>query len=571
MPEIQCSHVTFSYREGVPVLSDVSCRIPQGQYAAIVGANGSGKSTFIRHLNGLLVPRQGEVRVGVLTSSKKQDIIPLRTTVGMVFQSPESQIVGTTVETDIAFALENTGVSRNEIRSRIRRVLNETGLSGFETRPTDQLSAGEQQKLAIACMMALHPDIIVFDEATSMIEPEGRKEILSLIRALHAQGKTVICVTHDMDEALEAERILHFHRGVLLHDLPPSDFFSGENLLEFNIGYPSLQTAARRLAGYLPGFDLSHGTLDTLKDSLAAGIKRAKTPAASEQGINEETENKETVIHFDTCSFSYLHGTERSLPGLDKVSTEIAAGECVGIIGSTGSGKSTLLQHIDALLIPQKGAVSVFSCITSDTHTDLRALRVRIGFAFQKPEKQLFRTFTGDDIAFGLEQLGLPLTEQARLVRNAMKKTGLSYMEFKDRPVHGLSGGEKRKAALSGVLVTNPEILLLDEPTSGLDPAARQDIIGLVKKEKSAGSTVVFITHDMEVLCALADRVIAMEKGGIGFDGPLDEFMETRYGGGNPDGEESLPVAARISLDPRFRGLNAWSLETLGARLGEGL
>ena len=568
MPEIVCSNLVFSYSEGVPVLDDVSCVIPQGQYAAIVGSNGSGKSTFIRHLNGLLTPEKGRVKVGGLTTAHTADIIPIRTTVGMVFQTPETQIVGTTVETDIAFALENTGVPREEIRLRIRQVLDKVGLPGFEARATAQLSSGEQQKLAIACMMALHPDIIVFDEATSMIEPEGRKEILKLISDLHKNGKTVICITHDMDEAQEAERILHFHRGKLICDLPPSEFFRRGDLESFKIGYPKIQSAARALSKTVKNMDPDTNTLAELKDMLFSQLESQtprKRPAFGRVGIRPE------VIRFSESRFSYLCGTEREQPGLDNVSLEINKGECVGILGPTGSGKSTFLQHIDALLLPQSGTVTVNGLCTGDTKTDLRKLRTGIGFAFQRPEKQLFKTYTGDDIAFGLEQFDLKLEEKAKRVYEAMNSCGLDYKTFKDRPIYALSGGEKRKAAISGVLVTSPGILLFDEPTSGLDPGSKDEIIRLIRHQQNVGVTVVFITHDLEVLCELADRVVCFDRGKIHFDGSVKAFIDSRYGGPDAPGADLLPAAARICLDPRAArlGLSSYSQSGLSEEIGE--
>ncbi|RAL23285.1 energy-coupling factor transporter ATPase [Thermoflavimicrobium daqui] len=236
-PIIQVSNVWFKYPGEDPsveyfVLRDINLSIGIGEYVAIIGPNGSGKSTLARMFNGLLLPNQGEIKIAGLATTTLENLWDIRKTVGMVFQNPDNQIVATTVRDDVAFGLENLGVPRSEMQKRISRALEAVGLSGMEESAPHYLSGGQKQRLSIAGILAMQPKVVVFDEATSMLDPQGRKEVLNLIASLHQSGTTVVHITHSAEEAFLAKRILVIAKGQIQLDLPRDELYKQSINLE---------------------------------------------------------------------------------------------------------------------------------------------------------------------------------------------------------------------------------------------------------------------------------------------------------------------------------------------------
>lgn len=235
-PIIRSDNVSFSYKinekTSVSVLKDVSFSIFPGEYVAIIGHNGSGKSTLSKHLNGLLTPGSGDVWVNGFNTKDESKKLTIRKTVGMVFQHPDNQIVATIVEEDVAFGLENIGVPRSEMKTRIDEALELVKMSEFRKRPPHHLSGGQKQRVAIAGVLAMRPDCIVFDEATSMLDSFGRQEVLQIMRKMNQMGITIITVTHRMSEAAEADRIIVVEDGQIVMDGSPREIFKHKQRLE---------------------------------------------------------------------------------------------------------------------------------------------------------------------------------------------------------------------------------------------------------------------------------------------------------------------------------------------------
>ncbi len=262
-PLIRVEHVSFGYtlhdKRTIPVLQDVTFDVRRGEYLAIIGHNGSGKSTLARHLNGLLVPQQGNVWVAGMNTKDRSLRKEIRKCVGMVFQQPDNQIVATIVEDDVAFGLENIGVPTEEMRQRVDEALHMVGMFEFRRRPPHHLSGGQKQRVAIAGILAMRPACIVLDEATSMLDSYGRQDILRVMRALHKQGMTIVTVTHHMSEVVEADRVIVMEAGRIVMEGTPRDVFQQqERLHELQLDIPDASRISQALHREVPAFS---GTL----------------------------------------------------------------------------------------------------------------------------------------------------------------------------------------------------------------------------------------------------------------------------------------------------------------------
>jgi len=508
----------------LPALQGISLRIDEGEYVALLGANGSGKSTLARHLNALLVPSSGRVWVGGLDTLDPANRSLIRERVGMVFQSPEDQIIATLVVEDVAFGLENLGLPSVEIRQRVEAALHEVGMWEQRERPSYLLSAGQMQRVALAGILAMRPRCIVFDEATAMLDPVGREAVLDMIDHLHRSGLTILTITHAMEEAARAGRIVVLNQGRVALDGSPAEIFSqAPTLTALGLDLPPVAKIANELRKHNPDLPLGLLSVPLLVDALpvlppveATGLAENQTPGTPALAA--------PLIEAAGLGHIYLAGTPLAQRALDGASFRAGAGSAAGILGATGSGKSTLLQHLNGLLIPQEGQVRVGSYSLNDPKVDLKAVRRMAGLVFQLPESQFFEQYVGDEIAYGPRMLGSG--ERVREdVRWAMEMVGLDFQAYKDRITFALSGGERRKVALASVLAIRSPILLLDEPTAGLDPVSRADLVGRLKGLQGEGITLVLSSHHMEETANLAEELTVMSRGTTVLTGPAGEIF----------------------------------------------
>lgn len=515
-PIIEVEHLNYHYRlqdgRTIAALEDVSTRIFTGEYVAIVGANGSGKTTFARHLNALLLPTSGRVLAAGLDTNQKMNHSSIRKAVGMVFQNPEDQAVATVVEEDVAFGPENLGLAPAEIRRRVEQALKEIGLWEHRQRPPHQLSAGQMQRLALAGVLAVHPRCIIFDEATAMLDPAGRRMVLAMMKRLHQSGMTIITITHFMEEAAAAERVLVFGRGRIVLDGPPAEVFSqADRLVELGLDLPPIGQLGNRLRERFPELPANLISQDQLVDAILQLPRRGESAPLSETDSRTFPDG-DTIIGVEDLEHRYMTGTPLEHQALRKVSLKVREGSVHGLLGATGSGKSTLIQHLNALLLPQKGTIRVADFDLNSPDVDVKAVRRHVGLVFQNPENQLFEQYVGDEIAYGLRLAG----EKEKLrekVRKAMEKVGLDFETFKDRLIFTLSGGERRKVALACTLALEPRVLLLDEPTAGLDPFSRRSLMEHLHRLRDQGVTLLLSSHQMEDMALLADALTVMENG----------------------------------------------------------
>ena len=271
-------------------------------------------------------------------------------------------------------------------------------------------------------------------------------------------------------------------------------------------------------------------------------------------------------IVIEHLNYVYMQGGPYETKALDDVSLTIHDGEFVGLIGHTGSGKSTLVQHLNGLILPTSGQITVDGMDLADKNTDKRAIRRRVGLVFQYPENQLFEETVAKDIAFGPKNLGLDEAEIDRRVRTAMRRVALDYDKLSQRSVFELSGGQMRRVAIAGVLAMEPQTLVLDEPCAGLDPKGREEILGLISDlHRESGATIVMVSHSMDDVAALAERVIVMNHGKVAMDGAPREVFSR--------GEElraiGLDVPQAVELAQKLLELPVNKAITALAQLGD--
>ncbi|MCP5453538.1 MAG: ATP-binding cassette domain-containing protein [Spirochaetaceae bacterium] len=502
----------------VPALSDVSLELAEGEYLAIVGANGSGKSTLVRCLNGLIAPPAGAVSVAGADPSEPAGRAVARRALSIVFQSPPDQIVASVVEEDVAFGLENLGVPRPEMRDRVAAALRDVGLESERSRSPRFLSAGQQQRLAVAGAIAMRPRAVAFDEATSMIDPVGREDVLRLMDGLVAAGIAVIHVTHDMDEAARAARVLALSEGRVVYDGTPAGLFASGEASRYRLGLPRSYQAAIEF-GLEPVIGEGAAGLGRRIAEAGAGTGAGTGASEAARPVATAGASRGSAFSLRGATMRYLAGTESERLAVDSATLELPSGAITALIGRTGSGKSSLLQLLDALALPDSGVVVSLGSPTAEPGTDLRAVRMRAPLAVQRPETAMFELYAGDEVAFGPRNQGLSGKALVERCRAAMDEAGLPYAEYRDRLSRTLSGGRKRRLAIASVLALDPEALLLDEPTSALDPASRGEVMRLIRSYADSGRTVVMSTHSMDE-AALADMVAVMRDGAVAAFGP---------------------------------------------------
>ena len=510
-------------------IDHVDLDIQEGQFIAVLGHNGSGKSTLAKHINGLLVPSEGTLWVDHMDTSSPEDIWKIRQRAGMVFQNPDNQIIGTVVEEDVGFGPENLGVPTEDIWKRVDDSLEAVGMTAYRKHSPNKLSGGQKQRVAIAGVMAMKPKCIVLDEPTAMLDPNGRKEVLKAVRELNQkEGVTVILITHYMEEVVFADDVYVMDQGhLVMHGKPREIFSQVKQLKKYRLDVPQVTMLAYELRKN--GLDIPKGllTIDELLEALQDPILKApdnweqiEIPQYRSTGSDMEWKTEqvqsasgETSLRLEHVYYTYNPGTAYEMHALKDINLEIPQGQFVGIIGHTGSGKSTLIQHFNGLVRPTQGKIYFEGQDIWAEQFPLRGLRSQVGLVFQYPEHQLFETDVLTDVCFGPKNQNLTQEECEERAKEALTHVGLDESYYAKSPFE-LSGGQKRRVAIAGVLAMNPKVLILDEPTAGLDPQGRDEILDQIASlHKTRGITIILVSHSMEDIAKYVDRIIVMNHG----------------------------------------------------------
>lgn len=541
---VRLDHVTLRYGDSL-ALDDVTLEVCRGERVCVLGANGSGKSTLASVICGLLAPDEGDVELAghAVCTGGLPDLAAYREArrqLGLVFQNPDDQIVTSVVADDVAFGPENLGVPRAQIAARVARELRRVAMEKYAHADPSRLSGGQRQRVCIAGALAMEPAVLVLDEPSSLLDVRGRAAIMRVMGRLAAAGATLVHVTHFMDEALAADRVIVMQHGHVALEGTPDEVFATKNAqvieaLGLEMPFEARLAAALRQA-------------EATSDAVAApGAPSGEKPAASVPAAEPP------AILARDLGFSYGPDAQ----ALDGVSLEVPARATTAIVGQTGSGKSTLLRLLCGLEAADAGSLTVCG-INAATKRGRRQVRRAVGYVMQHPERQLFAQTVAEDVAFGPRNQGLSAAEVERRVAHALDLVGLA--DRRDASPFELSGGQQRLAAIAGVLAMEPELLVLDEPTAGLDPRGRARLRALMADLAAHGVTLLQVTHSMED-AARADHVVVLDQSHVLAAGtpaevfcPANEPQLTAVGLGLP---RPLAYACEHALDARPLTLEA--------------
>ncbi|BDC92554.1 energy-coupling factor transporter ATPase [Treponema bryantii] len=478
MSVITVKNLNFKYpQNNKAALSDVSFGIEKGSYVAIVGYNGCGKSTLARLLCGLEVPDSGTIS------------IEENNRIGIVFQSPKNQLVSGIVSRDTAFGAQNLGLNAGEVELRVIESLNIVDMLDRASSSTSALSLGQTQKIALSGVLALRPEILILDEAVSMIDPEARVEILEFLRYWHKCGNTIIQITHDMEVLQDADSVIGIEEGQV--------FFYGTQK-----AFLENKENVRRICG----------------EPLPKNERKTEDTAIS---------CKEREVSLKLQNVTYTH--ENTMHGVFDVNLEFHCGTLTALTGASGAGKSTILELCAGLSIPKEGKIY---CSNSK----------RPVLAQQNAQAALFEAFAADDVAFGPRNQGMSGKALVERVKQSMDEAAIPFDQFGERRTFELSGGEQRRLSIAGILAMDSDIILFDEPTAGLDSRTRAEVMALLRRLASEGKTVIFSTHKRDE-ADFADREIVIKEGRV-----VSDSMDVMDGEGGCETElPPMEIAGMIA------------------------
>lgn len=505
---IELEGFSFSYAgSGEWQLQRVTSHVMRGEKVAIMGATGAGKSTLAMALNGLIPHHHegqldGQVRVDSHTVSESPVLDTVRV-VGLVMQDAEAQITGQTVLADAAVGPANFGLPREEVLGRAREALRAVDMAQLEERDTNRLSGGQRQRLAIAGIIAMHSDVLVLDEPTSELDPEGTEEVFTVIDELSkAHETTLVLIEHEPELiARWADRLLVLRAGRLVFDGSPADFFSSEVEVEAAaLRPPQVTEAAQGLAksGYAGPIPV---TLQQAIDVLPRWSAERALPRASRRRPDAGV----PVIEAIGLGHTYAGGVR----ALSDVHLSIRTGEFVAVLGRNGAGKTTFARHLNGLLRATSGSLRIAG--EEVGQRPVSELARHVGYVFQNPDHQIFATTVRDEVAYGLRNQEWDPDRVDARVAEVLEQVGIS--EFADRHPFTLGKGQRQRLAVASVLALEPEVLVVDEPTTGQDWRGAQAMMRLVEELNNAGRTIIMITHDMTLVARYAHRALVFAGG----------------------------------------------------------
>ena len=565
---IKLDDVSFSYgHEAQNALDHVSLAIEKGEFVGVIGPSGAGKSTLAAVMSGA-IPHHYTGQLFGATLVDDRDTCEITLTdisrvVGSVLQDIDAQMVAPIVEDEMLFGLENFGIPHDQIEERISQTLTTVGISDLRHREIATLSGGQKQKVAIAAIIAMAPNVLVLDEPTAALDPASSTLVFDTLRQINREhGITVVVIEQKVALLSKyCSRVLVMADGKLAFDGEPHQVFAhASELRQMGVDSPRVARIANSLAevGLLPSDQapcLNVSEAHQLISSLLADATSKDAPAdvpetsphipAVPRGVNQEP-----VVELTDVTFAYPHGGA----SVSNLNMCVYPGELVGIIGQNGAGKTTLTKLLNGLLHPASGTVRMAGMNTADVPTS--AIAAKCATLFQNPDRQLCRDTVLDEVAFGLELHGVGTDEARQRARVAAERFGLPL----DESPFSLSRGQRQMVALASVVVLDPQVVLLDEPTSGLDYRECMTVMETVSEMAERGCAVIMVCHDMEVVSDFAQRLVVMADGRILERGDAnrifadDALMRAAYV--EPPQVVALSKELARDVSPRFAGIS---------------
>ena len=565
---IKLDDVSFSYgHEAQNALDHVSLAIEKGEFVGVIGPSGAGKSTLAAVMSGA-IPHHYTGQLFGATLVDDRDTCEITLTdisrvVGSVLQDIDAQMVAPIVEDEMLFGLENFGIPHDQIEERISQTLTTVGISDLRHREIATLSGGQKQKVAIAAIIAMAPNVLVLDEPTAALDPASSTLVFDTLRQINREhGITVVVIEQKVALLSKyCSRVLVMADGKLAFDGEPHQVFAhASELRQMGVDSPRVARIANSLAevGLLPSDQapcLNVSEAHQLISSLLANATSKDAPAdvpetsphipAVPRGVNQEP-----VVELTDVTFAYPHGGA----SVSNLNMCVYPGELVGIIGQNGAGKTTLTKLLNGLLHPASGTVRMAGMNTADVPTS--AIAAKCATLVQNPDRQLCRDTVLDEVAFGLELHGVGTDEARQRARVAAERFGLPL----DESPFSLSRGQRQMVALASVVVLDPQVVLLDEPTSGLDYRECMTVMETVSEMAERGCAVIMVCHDMEVVSDFAQRLVVMADGRILERGDAnrifadDALMRAAYV--EPPQVVALSKELARDVSPRFAGIS---------------
>lgn len=494
---IEIENLCFTYpsRE-IPTLHGITTRVLRGAFVLLTGPTGCGKSTLLRTLNGLIPHASAGTLTGTVHLNGKdiatQSLATTCQQVSLLFQNPDDQLFCTLVEDEIAFGLENLGFPPEEIQERIAIALEQVGLSGFESRQISSLSGGEKQRVALAAVCAMRPQVLLLDEPTSHLDPKGTREILNIVNSLNNEmGITVVLATHRTKEVAPlCNHVWLMEDGRICLDLPKADAFQDT-------------TPYQRLGVQVP--------VDAPSNTPTSPFKTASN-----------VERQETLLNIQNLHFRYPNTDRDAVCG---ISCEVPRGEVLAIMGANGSGKTTLIHLIAGLLRPSAGEMRIDGKLCN--RMKLHQLAGKVGIVFQDPDLLLQAETVRDEVAFGPKNLKFPKKTLEERVDKTLTRFDLQNLG--SEAPYALSRGQRQRTAVAATFSLYPDLFLLDEPTTGQDAQHLYQLMDeLCNEIRQAHKTLIFATHDADLTLKYADRILLLHDGAVIYDGDPESVFADR-------------------------------------------
>ncbi|ALS37379.1 energy-coupling factor transport system ATP-binding protein [Enterococcus rotai] len=511
-PLIIFDDFTFQYHsQAEPTLHNIDLTIYEGEKVLVVGPSGSGKSTFAQCINGLIpYSYEGKISGSVKIGDKdlaKTSLFDLSFDVGTVLQDTDGQFIGLTVGEDVAFALENDGVSQIKMHEEVNHWTKIVGLNDFLHHRPQDLSGGQKQRVSMAGVLIDEAPILLFDEPLANLDPKAGKETIALIEEIHQKTKTtILIIEHRLEDVLyrSVDRVIVFNEGRVVADLPADDLLKTEILTEQGIREPLYITAMK-----YAGVDLETvEQLSNIEKVQAPNLKEQMEKWMTKQTRFSEQKNLPALLELEKVTYQYNRNNQSVL---NEVSVAFNRGEMLSIVGKNGAGKSTLSKAICGFVTPQSGKMSWLGI--DFTLFSIKERADKIGFVMQNPNQMISKKMIFEEVALGLTLKGVSEAEINERVEKVLKICGLH--SFRHWPISALSFGQKKRVTIAAILVLEPEMIILDEPTAGQDFKHYTEMMTFLEELNQMGVTIAMITHDMHLMLEYTDRALVLYEGKI--------------------------------------------------------